>query len=94
MDSLYSTALDFESVHAPFLCTSVVSQRYCTKDCACRSMLTLPLHDSDKVSNMALRIKIGAFVLPVTFLIVVCVELFGCSPVQKHWQIYPDPGST
>lgn len=42
---------------------------------------------------MAIRIRIGAYLLPVTFLAVICVELFACSPVQKHWQIYPDPGS-
>lgn len=42
---------------------------------------------------MAIRIRIGAYLLPITFLAVICVELFACSPVQKHWQIYPDPGS-
>ena len=42
---------------------------------------------------MTIRVKIGAYLLPITFLTVICVELFACSPVQKHWQIYPDPGS-
>jgi hypothetical protein len=67
---------------------------------------SLPLHDTsqyaiayqeiyrDNVSNMAIRIRIGVYVLPITFLAVICVILFGCSPVQKHWQIYPDPGGT
>ncbi len=44
-------------------------------------------------SEVTLRIKIGAYLLPITFLTVICVELFGCHPVQNHWQIYPDPGS-
>lgn len=47
---------------------------------------------TDKVRSMTIRIRIGAYLLPITFLIVICVELFGCSPVQKHWQIYPNPG--
>lgn len=38
------------------------------------------------------RIQIGFVLLPVTYIILLCVELFGCHPFQKHWQIYPDPG--
>ncbi|KAH6665825.1 hypothetical protein B0J14DRAFT_212526 [Halenospora varia] len=45
------------------------------------------------VDKMGLRIKIGVYALPITFLATVCVELFGCHHVERHWQIYPDPGA-
>lgn len=41
---------------------------------------------------MEARIKLGIFILPITFITVICVELFTCYPVQRHWQINPAPG--
>lgn len=43
---------------------------------------------------MRIRIRIGAVLLAVTFLATFLTILLGCLPVSKHWQIYPDPGST
>jgi len=46
----------------------------------------------ENVDKMRPRIRMGFFILPATFIVLLCVELFGCHPFQKHWQIYPDPG--
>jgi len=48
---------------------------------------------TENVDKIRPRIQMGFVVLPATFIILVCVELFGCHPFQKHWQIYPDPGA-
>lgn len=42
---------------------------------------------------MRIRIQIGAVLLAVTFLATFLSILFGCYPIEKHWQINPDPGS-
>ena len=42
---------------------------------------------------MKIRIRIGAILLGVTFLTTFFAILFGCYPIEKHWQINPDPGS-
>ncbi|KAL1966218.1 hypothetical protein VTN77DRAFT_4770 [Rasamsonia byssochlamydoides] len=47
---------------------------------------------TEGIKNMPARIRIGYVVLLVTFLATFFAILFGCFPVQKHWQIYPDPG--
>ena len=47
----------------------------------------------DGVGNMSLRINIGFAFIGVTFFATFFAILFGCYPVEKHWQIYPDPGS-
>jgi len=43
---------------------------------------------------MPIRIRIGAVLLVVTFLATFLSIIFGCTPIEKHWQINPDPGST
>lgn len=40
------------------------------------------------------RVKIGWFLIGVTYLVVLLTILLGCQPFPKNWQIYPDPGST
>jgi hypothetical protein len=55
-----------------------------------RNLLTNDCREN--VEKMRPRIQIGFVLLPVTYIILLCVELFGCHPFQKHWQIYPDPG--
>jgi hypothetical protein len=47
----------------------------------------------DGIDNMALKINIGFVFVGVTFFSTFFAILFGCFPVEKHWQIYPDPGS-
>lgn len=47
---------------------------------------------SEGIKNMPTRIRIGYVVLLFTFLATFFAILFGCFPVQKHWQINPDPG--
>ncbi|KAH8651641.1 hypothetical protein BGZ60DRAFT_189387 [Tricladium varicosporioides] len=49
---------------------------------------------TENVDHMRWRVKAGFFILPATFMILICVELFGCMPFYKKWQIYPDPGET
>ena len=43
---------------------------------------------------MKIRIRIGVVALAATFLATFFAILFGCYPIEKHWQINPDPGST
>ncbi|AEO61141.1 hypothetical protein MYCTH_2121009 [Thermothelomyces thermophilus ATCC 42464] len=47
----------------------------------------------DGVGNMSLKINIGFVLVFVTFFGTFFAILFGCYPVEKHWQIYPDPGN-
>ncbi|KAL2260410.1 hypothetical protein VTK26DRAFT_5590 [Humicola hyalothermophila] len=45
-----------------------------------------------KIAHLQLRVYIAyAFVIG-TFIITACLLLFGCRPMSKYWQIYPDPG--
>ena len=48
----------------------------------------------DGVDRMSLKINVGFILVGVTFLGTFFTILFGCYPVEKHWQIFPDPGST
>jgi hypothetical protein len=45
------------------------------------------------VNNMSIKINIGFVFVAVTFLGTFFTILCGCWPIEKHWQIYPDPGS-
>ncbi|KAK4246043.1 hypothetical protein C7999DRAFT_33596 [Corynascus novoguineensis] len=47
----------------------------------------------DGVGRMSLKINIGFVFVVVTFFGTFFAILFGCYPVEKHWQIYPDPGN-
>lgn len=47
----------------------------------------------DGVGRMAAKIRVGFAFVGVTFLATFLTIVFGCYPVEKHWQIYPDPGS-
>lgn len=53
----------------------------------------MKVKNRDGVNNMVIRIRIGAVLLVVTFLATFLSILFGCTPMSKHWQINPDPGS-
>ncbi|PLB38619.1 uncharacterized protein BDW47DRAFT_21647 [Aspergillus candidus] len=43
--------------------------------------------------NMRRRIHIAYIMIGVTYIAVICSILFGCFPMHKNWQIYPDPGN-
>ncbi|KAJ5207532.1 hypothetical protein N7491_001839 [Penicillium cf. griseofulvum] len=43
--------------------------------------------------NMRIRIHIAYVLIAVTYIATICSILFGCHPIHKNWQIYPDPGN-
>ncbi|KAB8210705.1 hypothetical protein BDV34DRAFT_220379 [Aspergillus parasiticus] len=43
--------------------------------------------------NMHRRVQIAYVLIGVTYIAVICSILFGCHPMHKNWQIYPDPGN-
>ncbi|KAJ5365552.1 hypothetical protein N7517_008438 [Penicillium concentricum] len=43
--------------------------------------------------NMRIRIHIAYVMIAVTYIATICSILFGCHPIDKNWQIYPDPGN-
>ncbi|OQE41946.1 hypothetical protein PENCOP_c004G06770 [Penicillium coprophilum] len=43
--------------------------------------------------NMRIRIHIAYVLIAVTYIATICSILFGCHPMDKNWQIYPDPGN-
>ncbi|CEJ59801.1 hypothetical protein PMG11_08405 [Penicillium brasilianum] len=43
--------------------------------------------------NMRARINIAYGMIAVTYIATICSILFGCHPMHKNWQIYPDPGN-
>lgn len=43
---------------------------------------------------MEKRIYAGFVLIVTTWIAVLFSILFGCYPLEKNWQIYPDPGST
>ncbi|KAH1978961.1 hypothetical protein KXW88_007481 [Aspergillus fumigatus] len=42
--------------------------------------------------NMHIRVRVAYGAIGVTYLIVILSILFGCHPMHKNWQIYPNPG--
>lgn len=42
---------------------------------------------------MRRRIHIAYAMIGATYIAVICSILFGCFPMHKNWQIYPDPGN-
>ncbi|PLB49145.1 hypothetical protein P170DRAFT_455878 [Aspergillus steynii IBT 23096] len=43
--------------------------------------------------NMTIRIRLAYLFVAATYIAVICSILFGCHPMSKNWQIYPDPGN-
>lgn len=39
------------------------------------------------------RVQIAYVLIGATYIAVICSILFGCHPMHKNWQIYPDPGN-
>lgn len=44
--------------------------------------------------NMRIRVHIAYGLIAATYIATICSILFGCYPLHKNWQIYPNPGST
>lgn len=42
---------------------------------------------------MRLRLRLAYVFIGVTYIAIICSILFGCHPMHKNWQIYPNPGS-
>ncbi|KAI1383044.1 uncharacterized protein F4822DRAFT_421975 [Hypoxylon trugodes] len=43
--------------------------------------------------NLKIRVRIAYVLLAVTYIFVCLSLLIGCQPMEKHWQINPDPGN-
>ncbi|RMJ21884.1 hypothetical protein PHISP_07241, partial [Aspergillus sp. HF37] len=43
--------------------------------------------------NMQLRVRIGYVLVGATYIATICAILFGCHPMHRNWQIYPNPGN-
>ncbi|CAI7668271.1 unnamed protein product [Penicillium manginii] len=43
--------------------------------------------------NMRVRIHVAYGLIATTYIATICSILFGCYPLHKNWQIYPDPGN-
>ncbi|CAI7665647.1 uncharacterized protein N7487_008003 [Penicillium crustosum] len=43
--------------------------------------------------NMRIRIHIAYVLIAVTYIATICSILFGCHPMEKNWQIDPNPGN-
>lgn len=56
------------------------------------AMCTFYLRLTDGL-NYRTRIYIGFVLIVATWLAVLFSILFGCFPLEKNWQIYPDPGN-
>lgn len=41
-----------------------------------------------------IRILVGLGIIVASYIAAIFIILFTCMPFEKHWQIYPDPGST
>jgi hypothetical protein len=42
---------------------------------------------------MRIRVQIAYAIIGATYIAVICSILFGCHPMHKNWQIYPNPGN-
>ncbi|CAG7935675.1 unnamed protein product [Penicillium nalgiovense] len=43
--------------------------------------------------NMRVRIHVAYVLIAITYIATVCSILFGCHPMEKNWQIHPNPGN-
>lgn len=42
---------------------------------------------------MRVRIHVAYGLIAATYIATICSIIFGCFPLHKNWQIYPNPGS-
>ncbi|KAJ5412751.1 hypothetical protein N7465_005056 [Penicillium sp. CMV-2018d] len=43
--------------------------------------------------NMRIRIHLAYVLIAITYIATICSILFGCHPMEKNWQIDPNPGN-
>ncbi|KAJ5409119.1 hypothetical protein N7509_003002 [Penicillium cosmopolitanum] len=43
--------------------------------------------------NMRVRIHVAYGLIAATYIATICSIIFGCFPLHKNWQIYPNPGN-
>ncbi|KAK2015619.1 hypothetical protein LZ32DRAFT_554231 [Colletotrichum eremochloae] len=58
------------------------------------AMCTFYVRLTQGMHNYRKRIICGFVVIGVTWLVVFFSIIFGCYPMEKNWQIYPDPGNS
>ncbi|KAL2150565.1 hypothetical protein VTH82DRAFT_7128 [Thermothelomyces myriococcoides] len=68
--------------------TLYAASLWCIKACVAifYSRLTTNL------ANLQIRVYIAYGFIGVTWIVTTMLLLFGCRPMSKYWQIYPDPG--
>ncbi|KDN61246.1 hypothetical protein CSUB01_09843 [Colletotrichum sublineola] len=57
------------------------------------AMCTFYVRLTQGMHNYRKRIICGFVIIGVTWLVVFFSIIFGCYPMEKNWQIYPDPGN-
>ncbi|PVH92997.1 hypothetical protein DM02DRAFT_252867 [Periconia macrospinosa] len=50
-------------------------------------------HMVENLNTMKIRIKIGYVFLGSTYIASICMIFFKCWPLERQWQIYPNPGN-
>ncbi|KAI0170231.1 hypothetical protein BJ166DRAFT_190729 [Pestalotiopsis sp. NC0098] len=56
------------------------------------ALCTFFLRLTERLGNYRMRINIGFVLITVTWVIVTVCIIAGCGPIQKNWQINPNPG--
>ena len=92
MARVYRSSLDPQNMHAHLLHTLDVGYLF-LGNIGTTGFEKIDALSRDNVTHMKIRIRIGAVLLAATFFATFFAILFGCYPIEKHWQINPDPGS-
>lgn len=93
MAGIHCSTLDVEKLHVDFLLAIDVSSNKIPPAFIDGLRARFDSVIREGVRAMRIRIQIGAVLLAATFLATFLSILLGCYPVEKHWQINPDPGS-
>lgn len=92
MVAVYTIALAAEDMHGHFLFALDVS----TQPHGDPTQTFEELRTDDNragLINMRVRIHVAYVLIAVTYIATICSILFGCHPMEKNWQINPNPGS-
>lgn len=92
MVSIHSSVVAAQNMHGHFLFSFDVGPLFPAVSCSLS--LTNKLFCSAGLFNMRVRIHVAYGLIAATYIATICSILFGCRPLHKNWQIYPDPGST
>ncbi|KAI9044866.1 uncharacterized protein KD926_011039 [Aspergillus affinis] len=96
--SLYTTLLWLLKTCMAMFFSRVTYANYCTAlfPQAYLRYFAMLIHQDDNragLVNMTIRIRLAYLFIAATYIAVICSILFGCHPISKNWQIYPDPGN-